>query len=334
MENFKTFDNMLNTVLSKKEVVTKAQEKPTAAPTAAVSTPVDLSVKDKFITQKKKNGLFERFFNKVKNWTGLGTGSEKVEQKIAEYEAGKISKQEVDNEIEKYKKSQKNAEQTFGDVVTSGVTLSAFFAGKNMLAKMRAGKEIGALNPILKELIEFCKLSGKNSFINFAKGIFRSNAKALAVAIPVLALLGGYVKTVVLSLNRIGSKEFSVDKELKKTDKKKYKEECKKASKASWKEFFRNFATGAVNGILAPITVLGGAIIGAPVYLAGMFGLKYAASGDKNKSFDGFVNNFKDNYVVNTIGAAAIGTLLKRKIQLYTTEKSEYCCRKFKKCKT
>ena len=42
--------------------------------------------------QKRKNsGLIERLYNAIKNLTGLGTGSQRVEKELAQVKAGKVS---------------------------------------------------------------------------------------------------------------------------------------------------------------------------------------------------------------------------------------------------
>ena len=73
------------------------------------------------------------------------------------------------------------------------------------------------------------------------------------------ALVGGLTKYWTLKINRIRSKRYVPDKQdnslTVKQQKKLLKSERKNAN-------FRNFATGALNGLLMPIMTLGG-IIGA-----------------------------------------------------------------------
>ncbi|MBQ7450642.1 hypothetical protein IJS77_04425 [bacterium] len=324
MSSFQKYDDYLSSVITRNSK-TLIQDLPENKPIAP-KMPLDLSIHDDFVLQKKKNGIFERAYDGLKNITGLGFGSKKAEKRIEEYNNGKLSKEDIEKDLERYRKSQKNAEQTFGNVVSAGVSLGAFFWGKNKLNEIRARNSINALTPFQKkfkdsvnETIKILQNSRNRldkrsiKIFSFIKSVFKSNKKALAAAIPVLAVVGGYTKVFVLKLNRIGSKEFSVDKNLKKTDKNKYKEERKKVSRASWKNLIKNFATGAFNGAFAPVTVLGGGLVGVPAYIAGVLGVKYLNSGEKDKSLNGFVKSFSDNYVMNSLGAAALAIIGLRK---------------------
>lgn len=99
----------------------------------------------------------------------------------------------------------------------------------------------------------------------------------MLVMLPLLAVAGGITKWIYGKIERIGSKEFKVDKKAF-TDKKELKAEKKKARKARRKANLKNFATGALNGILAPVTALAGGIIGVPAYILATTGIRYASS--------------------------------------------------------
>ena len=129
----------------------------------------------------------------------------------------------------------------------------------------------------------------------------------MLVMLPLLAVAGGITKWIYGKIERIGSKEFKVDKKAF-TDKKELKAEKKKARKARRKANFKNFATGALNGILAPVTALAGGIIGVPAYILATTGIRYASSKNDNreKSLDDFTKSLKDNAAVNILTTAAI----------------------------
>ena len=50
--------------------------------------PEDRTARDEFVFQHKKNGLFERLYNGIKNITGLGIGSKKVQAELDKVENG------------------------------------------------------------------------------------------------------------------------------------------------------------------------------------------------------------------------------------------------------
>ncbi len=331
MSEFQKFDNFLaktylntgkNNFVPQNNNTAVTEEKSNHPEAKAVSQKIDTNIKDEFQKQKKNNGLFEKLYDKLKNSTGFGKGSKYVDSVISQYEQGKASKEDVDIAIDKYKKSQKNSEQMFGNVVTSFVTIGAFFKGKNLLGDLRARKELNAVSPvfvIIKEMInDSIKFGSKNSqkvnkLLDFGRSILKSDKKALLFALPVLALMGGSTKLWVLGLNRIGSKEFTPDKELKKTDLTKYKEQKKQLSKAGRKESFKNFITGAGLGIITPITAVLGGIAGVPAFIAGVTGLNYLTSNEKNKSFDGYIKSIKDNWAMNAVGAAVMAVFAFKK---------------------
>ena len=95
--------------------------------------------------------------------------------------------------------------------------------------------------------------------------------------LPILGIVGGITKLTITKAERIGSKEFKVDKKAF-TDKKELKAEKKKARKERRKTNFKNFLTGAANGILAPVTALAGGIIGIPAYILATTGLRYTTN--------------------------------------------------------
>ena len=91
-------------------------------------------LKDEFIREHKKNGLVERLYNALKNLTGLGLGSKKVEKIIADAENGKVDQEDAKDAIKKYRNSQTNAEQVALDGVSIATALSIFLKNKKDVA--------------------------------------------------------------------------------------------------------------------------------------------------------------------------------------------------------
>ena len=174
-----------------------------------------LSAQDEFIYQHKKNGLIERLYNGIKNLTGLGIGSKKVKAELAKVESGEITEEEAKQTIDKYRKSQVNSSQGFGDLVSIGASGITFFAIRNKLKMLSAEMQINKkyYDDMAKMVGEISKESGKGFWGRLGESIIKSgqsNAKMVAVATVAAAFAGGLSKWGILKLNRIGSKE--VDK--------------------------------------------------------------------------------------------------------------------------
>ncbi len=278
-------------------------------------------LRDEFVLQHKKNGLFERLYNKFKNITNFGLGSKKVEAQIAEFESGKADKESVKKTISDYRVSQENSAQAFGDVVAGLTGVSTFYTVKNFGNKLNARFKLNAVPGMLSDIPKIDK------YIKPIKSIVGSKGKLVAVAAGVAALQAGMFKQWALQVNRIGSKEFKetdAEKNLKaqikqkkaekapKTEIKALKKELKalqkQRSKAKRKQELKNFGTGFISGLLAPVTALAGGIVGAPLYVAANTGLRYATSQNDNrkKSFSDFVETLKNNAALNTVAAVAV----------------------------
>ena len=283
-----------------------AQVQTAPTQTATIKSTV---VREEFAKTKKEDGLIRKFYNFLKNTTGLGLGSKKIEKEIDKFEKGEITQEALNENFEKYKASQKNGTQTAGDVATAATTISTFMLANNTLKKLRAQDKLDALPKALKEAIHHWEQSDKK----WAKrtlsviDLLKSKTKATLLMLPFLALVGGLTKRTITGIDRLGSKEYSVNKN-DYANKEDYKIAKKAANKAKRKESWKSFGSGALNGILAPVTTLVGGIVGIPAYIATTTGLKYAT--DKNdgnkKSFGDFAQKFKDNAIVNTIGALLI----------------------------
>ncbi len=278
-------------------------------------------LRDEFVLQHKKNGLFERLYNKFKNITNFGLGSKKVEAQIAEFENGKVDKESVKKTISDYRVSQENSAQAFGDVVAGLTGVSTFYTVKNFGNKLNARFKLNAVPGMLSDIPKIDK------YIKPIKSIVGSKGKLVAVAAGVAALQAGMFKQWALQVNRIGSKEFKetdAEKNLKaqikqkkaekapKTEIKALKKELKalqkQRSKAKRKQELKNFGTGFISGLLAPVTALAGGIVGAPMYVAANTGLRYATNQNDNrkKSFFDFTETLKNNAALNTVAAIAV----------------------------
>lgn len=264
------------------------------------------TIRDEFVKEKKNNGLIRKFYNFLKNKTNIGLGSKAVEKEIDKFEKGEISEENVKETIAKYKNSQQNSVQTFADTATAATTITGYYLGNNFVKKYQAQDKLNAIPQFIKKI----KNNTDNIYLKRFLSIddfLKSKTKATLFMLPILGIIGGITKLTITKAERIGSKEFKVDKKAF-TDKKELKAAKKKARKARQKTNFKNFLTGALNGILAPVTALAGGIIGVPAYILATTGLRYATNnkGNKDKSLNDFAQSFKDNAVVNTLATAAI----------------------------
>lgn len=296
-------DNFLNKKQSNYFITQQKETHPAIeASVTSVTPPISTEIRDEFVKTKKNNGLIRKFYNFLKNTTGIGLGSKTVEKEIDKYEKGEISKEEINNKISQYKISQENGAQSFGDVVTSAATISTFFIADNFTKKLRAQNKLNALPKIVQEALKHPPDKIK-PYLKNIENILMSKTKTRLALLPILALTGGLTKLQTMQLERITSKEFKKDKTL---DKQAQKADKKAKNKAKRNEDFKNFATGAVNGLLAPVTALAGGIVGVPTFLLGTTGLRYLTGKSENKSVENFTKELKDNAVVNTLTAAAI----------------------------
>ena len=264
------------------------------------------TIRDEFVKEKKNNGLIRKFYNFLKNKTNIGLGSKAVEKEIDKFEKGEISEENVKETIAKYKHSQQNSVQTFADTATAATTITGYYLGNNFVKKYQAQDKLNAIPQFIKKIKNNTDNIYLKRFLSI-DDILKSKTKATLFMLPILGIIGGITKLTITKAERIGSKEFKVDKKAF-TDKKELKAAKKKARKARQKTNFKNFLTGALNGILAPVTALAGGIIGVPAYILATTGLRYATNnkGNKDKSLNDFAQSFKDNAVVNTLATAAI----------------------------
>ena len=69
-----------------------------------------------YLLDKQNNGLFQRVYDALKNLTGFGVSQRKIEGALDAYEEGRIDEKTIDNYLNTYRNSQKNAEQMFGNI--------------------------------------------------------------------------------------------------------------------------------------------------------------------------------------------------------------------------
>lgn len=304
-----------------------AQQRQTSrnANSQVVYAPQELSIRDEFVKQHKKNGLVERLYNGIKNLTKLGTGSKKVETAIAKAEKGEITEEQARETIDKYRKSQATSAQILGDVASVAAAGGTFFAlnkyGKYITAGLKANKPVEEFfMDLLKKSNEASKGQEKELIDTITKyttktlETIKSDKKMLAITVGIAALVGGVAKWLTQKINRIGSKEFKVDKKDYK-NKQEYKMAKKATNKARRRANMRNLGAGMINGLMMPVNLLGGAI-GTPLYLIGNSLNRYFVADhvDKgNKSVKGYVDNLKNDALLHAGFAVAAAVPMYKK---------------------
>ncbi len=103
------------------------------------------TLNQEFSTAKKEQGFFGNLWNGFKNLTGLGLGSNDVQDKIDDYKNGKITFEEAFNAIESYQSKQSGmldmAANVVSGVVTGAITVAS--GGTLTFAGVAAGAAIG-----------------------------------------------------------------------------------------------------------------------------------------------------------------------------------------------
>lgn len=308
-------------------------------------------VRDMFKRTVKSNGITEKIYDAAKNMSGLGIGSKKLEAVVKKYEDGEISEDEAVDTIKKYESSQKNSVELVGDATSIAAAGGMFFSilppalikeTYNIIAAINKG----TANPEKVEIL--LKKLNKESWIkkwmpNWIKGqidltskvmsfaqkfdpksakeaVNSKGSKGVVMALTMAAIAGASVKPIVNMISRLGSKEFQVDKAdyngaRTKEDLKAFREEKRARTKDKYKAFFvrniKDSISGAINGAMMPVTLLGGGFIGVPLYLAGnLINRYFIGSNEEDKSFEGFVQSLKTNVVENAAFAVPAGILL------------------------
>lgn len=276
------------------------------------------SLNDKLKKAKRDNGLVEKFYDFLKNKTAFGIGSNSVAQSITQAEQGKITSKEAERKLAAYKNSQENAAQNFGDLASGAVAITGYFVLTNTVKRIRAQMELKAFHPILENLHSLLSAQAPKEvtekITKNLKTFIKSNNKTKALIIPMVMLAGGITKYWLLKFNRIGSKEFKVENK-DQLSKKELKKAERKLNRKRHKENFRNFYTGALSGLLAPVLTLAGGIAGIPAYLLASTGIRFATRKDKKHNKTDFVDSLKNNIALNSLFAAAIAIPAWRKVK-------------------
>ena len=300
-------------------------------------TPLDFALRK----EKRKNGLIEKLYDKIKNLTGLGIGSKRTQENIIKAQKGEISGKEALKSIKDYGNSQETSAQLAGDVVSiAGSCLTFNFLNKYL----RQGGAFVKLNPELEKaaiesidaldtLGDEAAKNGKKSvkkWVEFSqkvsKGMIKhiKQNKSITIASAVAAaLVGGNLKLSVMQLNRLGSKEFKADEAVygKKSQRTpRQKQAAKKERNSLRKQKFaadaRNFASGAINGLMSPLLALGAAAA-VPAYLIGSSLNRYfiGCHNNKDKSFGGYAEHLKNDGITQAAAAAAAAIPMAKKAQ-------------------
>ena len=305
--DFSTFDKL-------KHNTERSNFNKTSTPYVSVNTN---SLSDSFQKEKRKNsGLIERFYNKIKNLTGFGIGTKKVEKAISDVQNGKATQENAEKLIHDYSSSQETAAQILGDGASIAAGAGVFFGLGKKIKMISSIAKINNTEKLLKELPSQLKMFAKP-----IESILKSNKKTGALVVGLSALSAGITKYWALKFNRIGSEEYKLDENIygKKKDRTpQQKFEAQEAKKALKKERrktnFKNFVSGMVNGLMLPIMPVAG-FIGAPIYIIGNSLNRYfvANKTDKKKSINGYIDNLKNDAVTTGITAAAIAVPLAAK---------------------
>ena len=302
--------------------------------------PKQISVNEFYRRESRKNdGLAEKFYNWVKNTTGLGVGSKKVLAQIEKANKGEVSQEQILDTIHKYNSSQETSAQLLGDGASVLAAGGTFYAVNRILKNVNAIVRVNKpLTDQIASMIEKTKkeAAGNNKLMtankrNYNNIIFdiytktfnylTSNKKLAATSIGLAALAGGFAKYFTLKFNRIGSDEFKVDEQIygRKKLRNNYgkavaKIEKKRLNKERRNANFRNFASGVINGLMTPVFALGG-LIAAPLYLVGNSLNRYFVANrtDKNKSLGGYIDNLKGDIITTGAVTAALAVPLVKK---------------------
>ena len=186
----------------------------------------------------------------------------------------------------------KHQQQLLGDTLSAVAGMSVYSAINNNIKKEVALRKTGG--SFIKFLLE-SKTDNKkiDAIINNLQEI--SPTKRIGVTVGAAIFTGMFVKKLAMSINRIGSKEFKSQKKKSEQTKQERKLERKQLRKAKRKEGFKNIATGALNGALAPLIGVAGGIVGIPAFIAINLATRYLSSqkGDDKASLKDFAQKFK-----------------------------------------
>ena len=137
------------------------------------------------------------------------------------------------NQIQKYKASQKNGTQTVGDVAAAAASISSFMVADKFLKKYNTQDKLNALPSSLSKIINNLEESNNKWAKRSIKvhDLLKSKTKATIFMLPLLAIIGGSTKQTITNIDTLCSKEYSINKK-DYANKKDYKAAKKAANKA------------------------------------------------------------------------------------------------------
>lgn len=298
---------------------TETQKATPQLPLSNVDTKIQdtVELQSKIDKAKRQNGLIEKLADKIKNLTGIGYSSKKLDSSLEKVKTGEVSQEKLENDIHLYRLAQENTAQATADVASCGASIFGFFAIKQFIEK-KVAKNVTV--PDIKDtIVKNLENESKNlekgkmqNVIKFAKNFVEKRidkrSTAIFAAATAAVFIGGFVKSNLLKANRIGTKQYKAEIDKEKMSKEEIKLAKKQAKKQRKNANFRNFTTGAINGLMTPIvSVLG--VAGAPIY-AGLNSLSRYFIGSKedakNKSIKGYIENLKSSAIINAASAVAI----------------------------
>lgn len=281
------------------------------------------TIRDEFVIEHRKNGLTGRLFNFIKNITGLGLGSKKVQQAVEKSEKGEISNEEARDLITKYRKSQANSSQVVGDGLSMAGGIGTFLLAIDKVAKVGSKKYLEQAHGVIKEKTEAKTGTALDLFTRKNKiwwltdsqcAKYFKNPKGLMMLLSLSGLGAGFTKMFFGMFDRIGAKEFYTDKKdfngaIDPYDKAAYSQARKQDRRDKWGANWRNLFSGMINGAAIPLMGLVGGIVGVPLYFAINSLNRYFIGNhvDEDKSFSSYMNNIKENGLLGATLALGAG---------------------------
>lgn len=151
------------------------------------------------------------------------------------------------------------------------------------------------------------KAYNKESLANTITKVLKSSKSPIAVGAMAAAAVGGIIKLNLLKLNRISTKQYKPEI-TSDMDKKEVKVAKLRSKKQKRNANFRNFTSGAINGLTTPVLAAFG-VVGAPIYAAVNSLTRYfvgSRTDRKHKNLEGYVENLKSSPITHIATAAAI----------------------------
>ena len=156
--------------------------------------------------------------------------------------------------------------------------------------------------------------NGLEAYDKIFKFIGKSKFRFFIVTAGLAGVTAGSVKSIFSMINGIGSTKYKVNKKdynnLETSfDKRMYKIDKKIMRNERIKNYFRDIFSGTINGLMLPLTLIGGGFIGAPLYAIGNSLNRYFVGNKtgEDKNFNAYLTDIKNDAVLTTalgVGAA------------------------------